>query len=100
VGVGPISLDGVAVGSAGAVGVPVGVSVGAGGARGAMVAVGVKVGSDVAVLIGLEVTTAASLPKLVKRQACKKASRLSAPAPCKKCLRFILLIGETVRRRR
>jgi hypothetical protein len=84
---------GVAVGVASA---GVGTVVGVGGrtvGREVVVAVAVKVGRGVAVGAGGAVETPAKRSKLVRRQACKKASKPSQPAPLINFLRFILL-GE------
>jgi hypothetical protein len=59
--------------------------------KGVPVAVGVKVGKEVEVRAGSAVDTPAVRPKLVKRQACKKASRPMKPAPRINCLLSILL---------
>ncbi len=61
---------------------------------GVAVGVAVKVGRGVAVLGGGEVETPVKRSKLVRRQACKKASKPSQPAPLINFLRFILLGGS------
>lgn len=78
----------VGVGSAGG-GVVVAVAGGTVGNE-AVVAVAVKVGMGVAVLGGEAVETPARRSKLARRQACKKASKLSQPAPLINFLRSIL----------
>ena len=67
--------------------------------KGVVVEVEVKVGRGVGVLVGMEVETRATglrSIKLVKRQACRKASNPANPAPLIKCLRSIYDFGFTV----